>query len=475
LEVGNQYKERADGLISVIIPVLNESSTVGYVVDFAWANPQVTEVIVVDDGSIDGSPEVARAAGARVVTSTFLGKGASMEDGLRVAGNDVILYLDGDLRDLGEDLIMRMTRPIFEDEADFVKAKFTRAAGRVTVLTARPLLDTFFPELATLGQPLGGIMAARRSLLGNVRFEPDYGVDVGLLLDAAARGARIAEVDIGHIEGDSPPLDVLGDMAKQVTGVILDRAWRYERLSINQVREVQEVERRAEAELSLAIQRLGRTERLALIDMDGVLIDGQFILALAEKLDAASEVNLFLDNQALGNADRIRFIASVFTGVDKTVFEDTAREVPLMAGAADMVVALRKVGYRVGIVTDSYRVAAEIIRHRVFADFSVAHLMPFQNGRARGELTLSPAMTHPEGCKEHEYCKLNVAKHLMAEMGIGPDRVLAVGNGDNDICLLKAADTAVAFRPKSPAVAAAAQHVVMGSLVQIVDLAPSGS
>ena len=148
--------ERKKGaLISVIIPVLDESSTVGYVVEFAWANPQVTEVIVVDDGSIDGTPEVARTAGARVVTSTFLGKGASMEDGLRVAGNDVVLYLDGDLRDLGEDLIMRMTRPIFEGEADFVKAKFTRAVGPVTILTARPLLDTFFPELATLGQPFG--------------------------------------------------------------------------------------------------------------------------------------------------------------------------------------------------------------------------------------------------------------------------------------------------------------------------------
>jgi phosphoserine phosphatase len=164
----------------------------------------------------------------------------------------------------------------------------------------------------------------------------------------------------------------------------------------------------------------------------------------------------------------------VFSGVDKVVFEDTAKEVPLMAGAIDMVVGLRRAGYRVGIVTDSYRVAAEIIRRRVFADFSVAHLMRFQKGRASGELMLSPAMTHPEGCREHEYCKVNVAKHLMSEMEIGPDRVLAVGDGDNDICLLKAAGTAVAFRPRSSAVAYAAQHVVTDSLARIVDLAPSG-
>src|SRR3990172_2532009 len=83
-------------MISVVIPVLNESQTVRAVVEFALRHPKVSEVIVVDDGSIDGTPEVASQAGARVLTSTFLGKGASMEDGMWAAHNDVLLYLDGD-------------------------------------------------------------------------------------------------------------------------------------------------------------------------------------------------------------------------------------------------------------------------------------------------------------------------------------------------------------------------------------------
>ena len=68
-------------MISVVVPVLNESPTVASVVQFARQSPCVAEVIVVDDGSIDGTPELAAQAGARVVTSTLLGKGASMEDG----------------------------------------------------------------------------------------------------------------------------------------------------------------------------------------------------------------------------------------------------------------------------------------------------------------------------------------------------------------------------------------------------------
>jgi glycosyltransferase involved in cell wall biosynthesis len=69
-------------MISVVTPVLNESPTVASLVSFSRRAPGVTEVIVVDDGSIDGTPELAAQAGVRVVTSTLLGKGASMEDGL---------------------------------------------------------------------------------------------------------------------------------------------------------------------------------------------------------------------------------------------------------------------------------------------------------------------------------------------------------------------------------------------------------
>jgi glycosyltransferase involved in cell wall biosynthesis len=166
-------------MISVIIPVLNESAAVSSVVSFALASPLVKEVIVVDDGSIDGSPDLARAAGARVITSTLLGKGASMRDGLLAAKYDLLFYLDGDLSGLRHDLIARLASPLLLGKADFVKASFTRNAGRVTTLTARPLLQTFFPELSYIHQPLGGIIGSRRALLARLRFEDDYGVDVG--------------------------------------------------------------------------------------------------------------------------------------------------------------------------------------------------------------------------------------------------------------------------------------------------------
>ena len=455
-------------MISVIIPALNEAPTVAAVVALARRSPLVSEVIVVDDGSIDGTPELAARAGARVVPSTLLGKGAAMEDGAWAAHNEIVLFLDGDLSGLAGGLVERMTAPLLEGKADFVKARFTRSAGRVTMLTARPLLLTFFPELAHIEQPLGGIIAVRRSVLRNLRFETDYGVDVGLLLDVAASGAAVEQVDIGHIQHDSQPLEVLGDMAMQVVRVILDRAARYGRLDLQQIREVEEVERRSQAELSVTLQRLGQRERLALFDMDGTLLRGRFVVNLARRINKLAELNEFLDRQDLPADARTRCIARLFAGVPRPVFEEAARGVPLMPGAAELVVALRKRGFQVGIVTDSFSAAAEMVRRRVFADFSVAHLLRFRRGVATGEVTLSPAMQHPNGCKQHNLCKRNVLLHVCGQQSLSPERVLAVGDSDPDACMLRAAGVSVAFQPKSAALAASAGHVVHENLLEVL-------
>jgi glucosyl-3-phosphoglycerate synthase len=458
-------------MISVIIPVLNESPTVATVVKFARQAPGVAEVIVVDDGSIDGTPELAAQAGARVVTSTLLGKGASMEDGVWAAQNEIVLFLDGDLCGLSNDLVSRVTTPIFQQGADFVKAQFSRTAGRVTMLTARPLLKTFFPELNHIDQPLGGIVASRRSLLRNLRFETDYGVDVALLLDAAMSGATVAQVDIGHIEHDNQSLDALGDMAKQVVRVILDRASRYGRLELQQVREIDEVERSAQAEMEIMLKTVGQAERLALFDMDGTLLKGRFVVSLAQRTNKVGDLNDLLDRDDIAADDRTRRIAALFGGIPKEVFEEVARSVPLMPGAAEMVIGLRKFGYRVGVVSDSFFVATDTVRRRVFADFSIAHLKKFRRGIATGDVTLSRAMRHPTGCKLHRLCKLNVLLHMCEQLGLGAENVLAVGDGDPDVCMLAAAGISVAFQPKSQCVQNAARHVLSGNLLEILALA----
>ena len=198
---------------SVIIPALNEARRIAQVVAYAMADPATAEVIVVDDSSTDATASLARYAGATVVTSTMLGKGESMRDGVALAKQGLLVYLDGDLSGLRKGIITNLVGPLIRHEADFVKARFGRVGGRVTELTAKPMLKIFFPELAHFGQPLGGIMAARKSLLRTLTFDDGYGVDVGLLIDSHLAGARLVEVDIGSLEHESQPLHDLTLMA----------------------------------------------------------------------------------------------------------------------------------------------------------------------------------------------------------------------------------------------------------------------
>jgi phosphoserine phosphatase len=247
--------------------------------------------------------------------------------------------------------------------------------------------------------------------------------------------------------------------------VILDRASRYGRLRLEQVKETQEAERRMQADLPAILQKIANAERLALFDMDGVILDGRFIVELARRTFKTGALSRYLDNPRFSAESRTRLIASLFSGVPRDVFTQTAQEMPLTPGAIETVVGLRKLGYRVGVVTDSFFVASEIARRRVFADFSIAHVMRFRNDKATGEVTLAQAMTlHPQGCDEHRLCKLTVLRHLVGHAGFALKDVVAVGDGENDVCLLRAAPLSFAFRPKSESVRAAARHVIEESL-----------
>lgn len=210
--------------VSVIIPALNEESTIGDVVTLAMQHPQVAEVIVVDDQSLDDTVARAKEAGATVVTSTKLGKGASMRDGMLCARGDILVFLDADIASYDAGIMEQLLAPICAGEADFVKSTFERQAGRVTELVARPLLSLLFPPLARLGQPLSGMIAGRTELFRQIRFEDDYGVDIGLLIDVHRSGARIAEVHIGRIENRMQSWQQLSRMSREVSQAILCRA-----------------------------------------------------------------------------------------------------------------------------------------------------------------------------------------------------------------------------------------------------------
>lgn len=216
--------------VSVIIPAYNEEDTVATVVDVVKEVSFVDEIIVVNDGSSDNTRQEALNAGARVIThETNKGKGEALFTGYKEAECDIIAFIDADIHNLTSKKVEAMIMPILEGKTDITKTKFARARGRVTELTAKPLLNFFFPEIS-FEQPLSGQFAARKEILKKINFEKDYGVDVGIVIDADVLGISITEVDIGAIEHDMSPLSDLNLMANEVVRTIMSRANKYGRV-----------------------------------------------------------------------------------------------------------------------------------------------------------------------------------------------------------------------------------------------------
>lgn len=448
------------GYVSVVIPALNEAKRIADVVTYAFSDPATQEVIVIDDSSIDDTATRAKMAGAQVFTSSMLGKGGSMCDGIGVAKNDIIVYLDGDLAGLRPGIITDLSQPLIKNEADFVKARFGRGGGRVTVLTAKPMLHIFFPEVAHFAQPLGGIVAARKALLQSFKFEDGYGVDVALLIDAHLAGAKMAEVDIGSLENDSQPLLDLSLMANEVGRVIFNRARAAGRLHVEQIGAMYESQRLAASGIEYVLTRRKGRQRLLLLDMDSTLTTSRFVLELARSTGQEEALNLLESNPDFQKDDKQAQndkIASLFRFVHMQKFDEVARNMEIQPSAIEFVNKMRRLGFMVGVLCDSYFVAADIIRRRIFADFAMAHTIQFDGEVCNGKLNTNPAFIHvPESgygfpgryasngvTGKHEVCKSNVLRCFLADTTAPPILLTwVIGAEQDDLALMQLADQA---------------------------------
>ena len=227
---------RTDVRISVVIPALDEEATVGGVVEKCVAS-SADEVIVIDSDSTDRTAERAAAAGATVVNwrdvdprTPWPGKGEALWRGVKAACGDVVVFVDADVTSLEPWWVDALAERFIDDTVHLVKASYTRegAGGRVTELTAKPLLRALFPEIA-VDQPLAGEYAIRRSTALSLPFVAGYGVEAGLLIDVArAHGPKaIQQAQLSPRTHRNRPLDELAGMADVVAKTILARAGKF--------------------------------------------------------------------------------------------------------------------------------------------------------------------------------------------------------------------------------------------------------
>lgn len=257
-----------DEAVSVVIPTRNCAGTIAQTVAELLLLVDaglIDQILVVDADSSDGTAATATDAGAEVVSENSLvpsagpvrGKGDAMWRSLAAVTGDIVVFVDGDIADFGRHYVTGLIGPLLNDPAkSFVKGSYRRpfrqheseqplGGGRVTELTAKPLLAATVPELAGFGQPLAGEVAVRRELLLSLPLHTGYGVEIAMMVEVWNRIglAGMAQVDLGTKRNAHQSLAALNGMASEVIAGLAETLARLNRPDLGTLRAAPGAER----------------------------------------------------------------------------------------------------------------------------------------------------------------------------------------------------------------------------------------
>jgi len=292
-------KEQQGSTISLALPALNEEETVGKIIrtlkkELMEKYPLLDEIVLIDSNSTDRTRQIAKGLGIPVYIHQRLlpelgsraGKGEALWKSLLVTKGDIIAWIDTDIVNIHPRFVYGILGPLLLNRnIQFVKGFYRRplkvgdkiqagGGGRVTELTARPLLNLFYPELSGVVQPLSGEYAGRREALEKVPFASGYGVEIGLLIDIFERyGLRaIAQVDLLERIHHSQELEALSKMSFAIIQTVLRKLEpRFERSIIEEVNKTMKLIKYAKGGYYLEVEEVAERERPPMITIPAYL------------------------------------------------------------------------------------------------------------------------------------------------------------------------------------------------------------
>ena len=295
LEALVRLKEKQNLKVSLALPALNEEETVGNVIQMIKGAlmdraPVLDEIVLMDSNSTDRTREIAADMGIPVhihqqVLPTYgarRGKGEALWKSLYVTSGDILLWVDTDIVNISPRFIYGLLGPLLiNPAAQFIKGYYQRplkvdgkmqasGGGRVTELTARPLLNLFYPELSGIIQPLSGEYGGRRKALEAMPFSSGYGVEIGLLIDIFEKYGLegLAQVDLSERIHHNQPLESLSKMSFAIIQTVVRRLERrYGNNIIDDVNKTMKLIRYDQGNLFLEVNEIAELERPPMCDL----------------------------------------------------------------------------------------------------------------------------------------------------------------------------------------------------------------
>jgi len=208
----------------------------------------------------------------------------------------------------------------------------------------------------------------------------------------------------------------------------------------------------ADQRVDVAIERSGlhrRAKRLVVLDVDSTLVQGEVIEMLAERAGCGAEVAAVTEQAMRGELDfaeslqaRVRLLA----GLPEQALDDVRRAVLLAPGARTFVRTLKRLDYRIAIVSGGFTQVTDALVADLGIDYAAANTLEVGDGRLTGRL-VGPVLDRAG--------KAAALQRFAAETGVPLAQTVAIGDGANDLDMLAVAGMGIAFNAK-PAVRAAA-------------------
>ncbi|HXT82804.1 MAG TPA: HAD family phosphatase [Verrucomicrobiae bacterium] len=188
--------------------------------------------------------------------------------------------------------------------------------------------------------------------------------------------------------------------------------------------------------------------KLAAFDMDGTLLDGRLIEAVSKKFGLYDQIkSIQLDSSLLGYIKTVK-IAQILKGLEEEDLIIALNSLPLMNNCQNILSLLKKNGYILGIITDSYNIVAKYLANKLNMDFFAGNDLIITEGFISGEINM------PRGWEKINcFCKNSVCKRYHLEFyakkyNIKNENTIAIGDTKGDLCMLGHAGTGIAFMPK---------------------------